>query len=251
MPDSNTLLIERLQCIRGERTLFDKLDAHVESGQCLHIIGANGSGKTSLLRIISGLNTADQGHVLWNKTPTNRHKDFLNDSAFIGHKDALKNELSAIENLRFEQKLNSSSQSTNTDSEEQLDNCLSQMQILRCADLLAQQLSFGQRRRLTFAKLLLRPYKIWILDEPFTGIDVQGRKIIETLCMTHLENDGSIVLTHHQSLQNSVFKNHLTGLQLDQYSPERINSPELTNSPEPMNSPEHPNNNSPENTEEV
>ena len=217
MPKPNTLSISNLRCIRGDRTLFSSLETSVSSGQCLHIIGANGCGKTSLLRILSGLNIQDEGQVQWNESFTRNNKQYLNDSAFIAHKDALKNELSAIENLRFYQALNTQSDKK-IDQEDQLDDCLSKMQILRCADLLAQQLSFGQRRRLSFARLLLRPYKLWILDEPFTGIDAQGREIIESLCVEHLKNDGMIILTHHQSLKNSQLSPYLNELMLDQFN---------------------------------
>jgi len=218
MSEPNTLSIHNLCCIRGERTLFSDLKASVSSGQCLHVIGANGCGKTSLLKIICGLNLQDEGEILWNDIPIRETKEYLNDSAFIAHKDALKNELSAVENLRFYQELNLQEPGTeNFEKEDQLDDCLTKMQILRCADLLAQQLSFGQRRRLSFARLLLRTYKLWILDEPFTGIDTQGRAVIESLCLDHLQNGGMIILTHHQSLKDSELSAYLTELVLDQY----------------------------------
>ena len=213
MPQTNILSLENLHCIRGERTLFRGINTRVATGQCLHVIGANGSGKTSLLRILCGLNEPDEGHVLWNKVKVRNNNQYLSNSAFIGHKDALKNELSAIENLRFFQELNVSDKNKQN-KEEQLDDCLAKLHILSCADLLAHQLSFGQRRRLAFAKLLLHPYKVWILDEPFTGIDASGRKIIENLCITHLNNGGAIILTHHQSLKNSLFQEHLIQLTL-------------------------------------
>ena len=211
MANRNTLTVNNLHCTRGDRRLFNGISIDVSSGQCLHIIGANGCGKSSLLRILSGLNTPDDGTVLWNESSIKANQQYLRDSAFIGHKDALKNELSAIENLRFNQQLNAQS----SKDENQLDDCLSQMQILQCADLTAQQLSFGQRRRLTFANLLLRPFKIWILDEPFTGIDKNGRGIIENICLEHLKAGGIIVLTHHQRLTESTLRDFLIEFELD------------------------------------
>jgi len=208
MPETNTLSANKLSCVRGERELFHDLDMQVSSGQCLHIIGPNGCGKTSLLRILSGLNRPESGDVYWNNTRLSDSSTFLANSAFIGHKDALKNELTAVENLRFYQLLDKPI------NESVLDDCLNRLKILHCADLLAQQLSFGQRRRLAFAKLLLKQFKVWILDEPFTGIDADGRAIIENLCKAHLDAGGAIALTHHQSLQSSSLNSYLNELTL-------------------------------------
>jgi len=204
----NSFAFHGLQCTRGEHQLFNGLKATVVSGQCLHVTGANGSGKTSLLRILCGLSSSDSGILSWNDQPLN--ETFFDHSRYIGHKDALKNELTTIENLRFYQQMSAS----NIDRihDDVLDNCLNQMQILQCADLTAQQLSFGQRRRLTFAKLLLQKTDLWILDEPFTGIDKDGRALIEHCCLDQLERGGMIILTHHGSLANSALASHVNEL---------------------------------------
>lgn len=178
------------------------------------MLGANGSGKTSLLRILCGLSAPDSGKVIWNKSAIN--DQYFEQSRYIGHKDALKGELTAFENLRFYQQMDSSKAHQNSD--ELLDDSLHKMEILHCADLLANQLSFGQRRRLVFARLLLSPVELWILDEPFTGIDKDGRTLIESLCLEHLENGGMIILTHHLSLSNSAFAAHLKTLTLSDHS---------------------------------
>ncbi|MEM7358741.1 MAG: cytochrome c biogenesis heme-transporting ATPase CcmA [Pseudomonadota bacterium] len=209
MPDQPASLIaEGLECIRGERTLFSNLSLALREQQCLHVVGANGSGKTSLLRIISGLNRADQGEILWHNETIVNNPRFFKESTQIGHKDGIKNELTAAENLAFYQQLEG------VDDESLVDQYLAQMGILRCADLTANRLSFGQRRRLAFARLLQPIYKLWILDEPFTGIDVDGRQLIENVCLDHLNNGGMIVLTNHQDLQRSLLGGHLVELQL-------------------------------------
>ena len=209
MPATQTLVAENLSCVRGEVSLFENLALSVSGGQCLHVIGANGSGKTSLLRILCGLATPDSGSVTWLDQPITGNPGFRASCAYIGHKDALKNELTAIENLRFYQRLEGAV------DEDSLDDGLAKMGILKCADLPAQHLSFGQRRRLAFTRLLINRFQIWILDEPFTGIDVDGRELIEQVCVDHLQHAGIIIMTHHQSLESSALSAYRHELRLD------------------------------------
>lgn len=204
----NKLSTKDLLCVRSERTLFKQLSFEVHDGECLHVIGANGSGKSSLLRIVCGILTADQGSIHWNDQPIVSNQRYLSDLAYIGHKDGLKNELTAVENLSFYQVSDSKR------DYDQIDDYLQKLGILNCAELLTVKLSFGQRRRLAFARLLIKHYPIWVLDEPFTGIDQNGRHLIENLCLEHLRSGGMIVLTNHQSLQESALSAHLRELTL-------------------------------------
>ena len=202
------LSAKNLSCVRGERSLFQNLDFEIKAGQCLHVIGVNGSGKTSLLRIISGLSDPTNGTVFWQQETIRNHPDFLKQSAFLGHKDGIKNQLTALENLSFYQRLE------DIVDDDLVDQHLAHMGILACADLSANKLSFGQRRRLAFARLLMPLFKLWILDEPFTGIDAQGRALIEDVCLNHLRSGGMIVLTNHQSLRSSSISEQLIELEL-------------------------------------
>ncbi|NND81912.1 MAG: cytochrome c biogenesis heme-transporting ATPase CcmA [Gammaproteobacteria bacterium] len=186
-----------IRCQRGERTLFSGLELSLERGQCLHIAGANGSGKTTLLRTVCGLRKADEGHVRWQGKDINDNHDFARAVAYLGHKDGLKDALSPAENLQFYQQLDGVLNTT------LIDSTLQRMQLLQCADLATVNLSFGQRRRLAFARLLLQRKSLWILDEPFTGIDIAGRDLVEQICLEHLAADGMILLTSHQSLDHS------------------------------------------------
>ena len=208
MANSPALSAQNLCCLRGDNQLFSDVSFNIASGQCLHVTGPNGCGKTSLLRILSGINTPESGEVLWQDKSAFDNSEFLAQSAYIAHKEGLKNELTAIENLRYYQQLDAKS------DEAALDRLLAKMGILQCADLLAQNLSFGQRRRLSFARLLIADFSLWILDEPFTGIDVDGRILIESLCVEHLDNGGAIIMTHHQSLKDSPLNQYRSELAL-------------------------------------
>ncbi len=208
--DVHRLEVSDLECVRGDITLYRGLSFSTSGNRCLHIVGPNGCGKTSLLRQVCGLMQYDQGQIKWNKEFTPSHTEYKQSLAYVGHKDGLKNELTAFENLQFYQRLNSGN------DEEEIDNCLARLQILKCADLAAQSLSFGQRRRLAFARLLIADKPLWVLDEPFTGIDVDGRTLIETLCIEHLQNNGLILMTHHQSLANSPLSQWRDELNLEE-----------------------------------
>jgi len=158
--------------------------------------------------LLYGINEPDQGVISCNNKSILNNPEYQKISAYIGHKDGLKNELSCIENLRFYQHLE------NHKDEDFLDDCLNHMQILHCAELNAFQLSFGQRRRLAFARLLLNKFTVWILDEPFTGVDKDGRAVIENACHQHLEAGGLIILTHHANLDDCAFAKRLSALEL-------------------------------------
>lgn len=208
MPSSKVISVKNLSCTRGDNQLFDAVNFDVSEGQCLHVTGPNGCGKTSLLRLIAGINFVEGGQIDWNQSNATNNAEFYAKSAYIAHKEGLKNELTAIENLRYYQYLDGGN------DEVALDDILEKMGILQCADLLAQQLSFGQRRRLSFARLLLADFTLWILDEPFTGIDQSGRELIESLCVKHLQKGGLIIMTHHQSLVDSPLNQYRSELKL-------------------------------------
>ncbi len=215
MPSTQAISAKNLSCTRGDKLLFENLNFSIVSGECLHVTGENGSGKTSLLRIIAGINRSETGELVWNNENALVNLSFFAACAYIAHKDGLKNELTAIENLRYYQQLESNN-SNSDQNEEALDEALDRLKILQCADLSAQQLSFGQRRRLAFARLLVSNFSLWILDEPFTGIDKNGRALIEELCVEHLEKGGVIILTHHQSLIDSPINAYRKELKLSE-----------------------------------
>ena len=182
-----------LECQRGGRTLFRRLSFVLRNGESLRVAGANGSGKTSLLRILCGLLTPSQGEVRWNGEPTGALKeDYSRQLVYIGHAAALKDELTPRENLDIACRLAGSEV-----KDEALRWALSALAV---PDLPARKLSQGQRRRAALARLLLAGMTpLWLLDEPFAALDPSACGYVEELIGRHLQAGGSVVYTTHQA----------------------------------------------------
>jgi heme exporter protein A len=181
-----------LSCIRDDRVLFEGLSFELASGQILLLEGKNGSGKTSLLRILCGFREPDAGQVFWRGDDINESQYYA-DMAYVGHLDGVKKELTVLENLKVSLALGRSGQYS-------IQQALTKVHLAGYDDVLVQGLSAGQKRRLSLARLLITQNIVWILDEPFTSLDKQGIALIETLMSEHCANGGMIVLTSHQEI---------------------------------------------------
>jgi len=191
---NNVLTVENLQCIRGERTLFESLSFHVASGKLLYVQGDNGSGKTTLLRTISGLSQPQDGQISWNSEAIQSlAEDYTGQVLYIGHLAGIKEDLTAVENLQFAATL-----AGNNVSREQAIAALTQVNIARCADLPTRVLSQGQKRRVALARLWLQDNPLWVLDEPFTALDVEAIKMLTQHIETFVTSGGIVVFTSHQ-----------------------------------------------------
>ena len=183
-----------LTCIREDRILFEDLSFDINAGDIIQIEGRNGAGKTSLLRILAGLSQPYGGTVQFQGNNIKHcREEFYSQLTFIGHQPGIKGEMSAQENLEFYLSLHNQDKS-------QAENTLEKVNLLAFEDSLASHLSAGQHRRIALARLWQNKTPIWILDEPFTAIDKQGVKNLETLFVEHAERGGCIILTSHQDL---------------------------------------------------
>jgi heme exporter protein A len=190
------LEVSDLECRRGDRLLFSGLSFSIEAGTLLHVRGRNGSGKTTLLRALCGLLTPDSGAVLWNGEDTRRlGEDFHADTLYFGHLNGIKSDLTGIENLRIAATLDGDRL-----AEERLWEALGQMGLAGFEDLPTRVLSQGQKKRVALARLLLSEAPLWILDEPFTALDVDAVDQLQMLIAEHVANDGLVVLTTHQEV---------------------------------------------------
>jgi heme exporter protein A len=194
MPNSSTSQLQgrHLSCVRDDRVLFQELCFELNSGQVLLLEGENGSGKTSLLRILCGFREPDAGQVLWCGNAIN-DSQYYDDMAYVGHLDGVKKELTVLENLKVSLALGES-------GEYSIPQALAKVQLADFDDALVQTLSAGQKRRLSLARLLITHNTLWILDEPFTSLDKQGIALIESLMTEHCNKGGMIILTSHHDL---------------------------------------------------
>jgi heme exporter protein A len=190
------LSAENLSCIRDDRILFVNLDFTVNPSQVLLLEGNNGSGKTSLLRIICGFREPDTGTVMWRGEEIPQSQ-YYSDMAYVGHMDGIKKELTVLENLRL-------SLALSLPGKLSIQQTLAKVKLSGYEDTLIQALSAGQKRRLSLARLLVTHNVLWILDEPFTSLDKQGIELVEALMAEHCADGGMIVMTSHHDVNLSV-----------------------------------------------
>ena len=192
------LEVSQIECVRGNRRLFRDLSFRLEAHQALRVQGENGSGKTSLLRIVAGLSPAESGSVSWNEGNIRAlGEDYLRDLLFLGHSNGLKDDLSPVENLRYVLVL----AGVGAD-EPALRAALAEQGLAAVADLPVKLLSQGQKRRVALARLSFSADKpLWVLDEPFIALDAAS---VERLAMTikkQLQRGGMVMFATHQEVE--------------------------------------------------
>ena len=190
------------------QTLFFNLSFNLAAGQVLLIEGENGAGKTSLMRCLIGLDEPDDGSVLWQKENIQNNPDFAEQLLYLGHDLAVNLQLTAFENLQFLTHL--AEKNTNTITE-----ALAIVGLGDVADLQAQNLSAGQKRRISLARLWLSRAKLWVLDEPFVALDSSMIALLEAKFVEHLSAGGILILTTHQPVNlphEKVIRLNLTSI---------------------------------------
>lgn len=187
-----------LQCVRGERTLFNGLDITLRGGELLRIAGANGSGKTSLLRILCGLLAPAEGSVRWQGNDIRRLREaFWSELVYVGHANAIKDDLTAAENLAIACALRGQRTSAG-----RLRAALERLGVAANEREPTRVLSQGQRRRVALARLALSPQApLWVLDEPFTALDTDAVGTVRELIAEHVARGAAVAYTTHFELE--------------------------------------------------
>lgn len=197
--DSNSqgLIVKNLTCLRNHRLLFRGINFTLNPGEVLHVHGENGVGKSSLLRILCGLLEPAEGEIRWRGELNSADPfQYKRDIGYLGHKLGLKDRLTVAENIKI------FIDSRNSEQSEQLINeVLNRMGIFNLKNHLCETLSAGQKQRTAIARLLARKCTVWLLDEPFTSIDIAGIDVLETVIQEHTKEGGMVVLTSHQPVE--------------------------------------------------
>lgn len=189
-----------LACVRGDRELFKDINFLLESGGLMQVRGPNGSGKTSLLRMLCGLSHPAAGDILWEDQNIRAlDSDFFAAVTYIGHLSGTKDDLTVLENLQISSALAGMEIST-----EQANDALHYIGLKGREALPVKVLSQGQRRRVALARLLVCKTSLWILDEPLVALDVMAVKLVRGVLEEHLQQGGMVVMTTHQEIDISA-----------------------------------------------
>jgi heme exporter protein A len=192
------LTVSNLSCVRGERPVFSGLGFSLQEGSLLLLKGPNGSGKTSLIKILSGLMSSAGGQVLWQGEPIASNDNFKRELMFIGHKSAVKLDATVRENLSFWGRL--------YDTELLVPAALAFYELDKFADVPAGQLSAGWQRRVALARLIVAPCKLWLLDEPTNFLDEDAVILTASLIESRVKQGGIVVSASH--IMNSAIAAH-------------------------------------------
>ena len=183
-----------LTLIRGERCLFTGVSFALQSGQLLLLEGPNGSGKTSLLRALAGMLELEDGEIRWdNNSIRDDRQTYFRSLVWMAHRVGLKADLTLVENLVYESSLRPA-------ADIDFSAVLERLGIDRLKKLPVRSLSAGQQRRVALARLLLSAAPLWLVDEPFTNLDTDGRALVTEIVGEHLAGGGMCVMAAHQDV---------------------------------------------------
>ncbi|MEA5666676.1 heme ABC exporter ATP-binding protein CcmA [Stenotrophomonas sp. MH1] len=202
-PNTPPLLAARgLRFTRNDDPVFGPLDLHVDAGEALLVQGSNGAGKTTLLRVLAGLLHPDAGQIDIDGRPA-KAQDRSRYIAYLSHLTALKQDLGTLENLHFLCGLQGRR------ARQMPGNALAIVGLAGYEDTLVRQLSAGQKKRLALARIWLSPAPLWLLDEPYANLDLDGINLVNRMISAHLRSGGAALVTTHGAYAAPPVRNRI------------------------------------------
>jgi len=200
---TDNLNVKNLSLTRGGRELFTNLNFIVKPGDLLLIQGENGSGKTSLLKVIAGLIEPDNGSLFWsNKNIISQRQSFHKNIAWLSHNPGFKGDLTILENIKFESSLRKMSM-------EKLEDSLKHFQLTEFSKIPFRFLSVGQQKRAAIVRMCLINVKLWLMDEPLSNLDATGQSLVIDLINNHTRNSGLCVLASHHAISQDLISKRI------------------------------------------
>ena len=184
--NNHILNLKGISVEKNDVCLLEDINLEIKQGDFLNIYGSNGAGKTTLLKLLSGLTEPTAGEIKFN------NDDFMDKVFILGHKNGIKLNLTVLENLQF---------ISNNQDIKKIKSIIEKYELTSKMNILTKYLSHGQQKRVALMKAMINDYDIWLLDEPYSGLDQAGEEILDKILVNHIKNSGAVVITNHKEIK--------------------------------------------------
>ena len=184
--NNHILNLKGISVEKNDVCILEDINLEIKQGDFLNIYGSNGAGKTTLLKLLSGLTEPSAGEIKFN------NDDFMDKVFILGHKNGIKLNLTVLENLQF---------ISNNQDIKKIKSIIEKYELTSKMNILTKYLSHGQQKRVALMKVMINDYDIWLLDEPYSGLDQAGEEILDKILINHIKNSGAVVITNHKEIK--------------------------------------------------
>lgn len=184
--NNHILNLKGISVEKNDVCILEDINLEIKQGDFLNIYGSNGAGKTTLLKLLSGLTEPTAGEIKFN------NDDFMDKVFILGHKNGIKLNLTVLENLQF---------ISNNQDIKKIKSVIEKYELTSKMNTLAKYLSHGQQKRVALMKAMINDYDVWLLDEPYSGLDQAGEEILDKILVDHIKNSGVAVITNHKEIK--------------------------------------------------
>jgi len=184
--NNHILNLKGISVEKNDVCILEDINLEIKQGDFLNIYGSNGAGKTTLLKLLSGLTEPTAGEIKFN------NDDFMDKVFILGHKNGIKLNLTVLENLQF---------ISNNQDIKKIKSIIEKYELTSKMNILTKYLSHGQQKRVALMKAMINDYDIWLLDEPYSGLDQAGEEILDKILINHIKNSGAVVITNHKEIK--------------------------------------------------